>query len=198
MAPEYAGHEERYREEFYRDFNELADDIFNQIKGKLSGNYALFGYSMGSIALVEILKRIMASGLSQLGNIFLAAHEPHTKSELLGYTEDKLDDWVKERTIRFGAVPEKLMHNKVFWRTYLLLYRADYAIIGKYEFEKLNIKSEIPTTIFYSEIDTPLVDMKQWENYFPCEFHHYSGTHFFIQEHHAEMGEVIMNKMGVK
>ena len=195
---EYAGHGERHKEEFYQDFDELADDMFRNIKDSLSDDYALFGYSMGSITLVEVLRRIIDSGLPQPRNIFMAAHEPHTKSELLGYTADELDEWVKDRTIKFGAVPEKLLKNRVFWRTYLPVYRADYTIIGKYEFEKLNIESDIPATIFYSETDTPLSDMKQWERYFPCEFHQFSGTHFFIQEHHTEMAELILNKMGVR
>ena len=197
-ALEYAGHGERRKEEYYNDFSELADDMFREVKDRLYGNYSLFGYSMGSITAVEVLKRIIDAGLPQPSNIFLAAHEPHTKSELLGFTAVELDEWVKNRTIQFGAVPEKLLNNRVFWRTYLPMYRADYTIIGKYEFEKLNIVSNIPATVFYSETDTPLADMKQWERYFPCEFYQFSGTHFFIQEHHKEMAKIISSKMGAK
>ena len=195
---DYAGHGERHKEDFYQDFDELADDMFKEVKDRIVGSYSLFGYSMGSITLVEVLKRILEAGLPHPSNVFLAAHEPHTKSELLGFTADELDEWVKQRTIKFGAVPEKLLKNKVFWRTYLPVYRADYTIIGKYEFEKLNLRSEIPATIFYSETDTPLENMKQWERYFNCDFYQYPGTHFFIQDHHADMAEVIKDKMGVK
>lgn len=198
IALEYAGHGKRRKDKYYQDFDELADDMFREVKDRMFINYALFGYSMGSIALVEVLKRIIKSGLPQPSNIFLAAHEPHTKSELLGYTVNELDEWVKQRTIKFGAVPEKLLNNKVFWRTYLPMYRADYTIIGKYEFEKLEIKSEIPATVFYSETDTPLSDMELWNQYFPCEFYQFPGTHFFIQEYHEKMGKIIKDKMGVR
>lgn len=195
---EYAGHGSRHKEEFYSDFNALADDMFDLCTSSFKdGDYGLFGYSMGSISLVEVLKRIKASGMKLPSSLFLAAHEPHTKSELLGYSADELDEWVKDRTVRFGAVPEKLLDNKVFWRTYLPLYRADYTIIGKYEFEKLDIHMNIPATVFYSETDTPFSDMKEWEKFFPCEFHQYQGTHFFIRDHHEEMGKVIRSKMGV-
>ncbi len=194
---EYAGHGERRREAFYKDFDALADDMYEQLRKRYcGGEYALLGYSMGSISLVEVLKRIFASEMKKPINIFLSAHEPHTKSELLNFEADELDEWVKERTIRFGAVPKRLLDNKVFWRTYLPVYRADYMIIGKYQFEQLDMKADIPTTVFYSETDTPLSEMQLWEKYFPCEFHQYPGTHFFIQEHHAEMAEIIKNKMG--
>lgn len=194
---EYAGHGERHKEDYYHDFDELADDMLRMIKDDIDGDYGLFGYSMGSIVLVEVLKRIISSNLKTPDNIFIAAHEPHTKTELLTFSDDELDEWVKERTVKFGAIPEMLLNNKVFWRMYLPVFRADYSIIGKYDFEKLSIQTDIPATVFYSETDTPLTDMKQWGKYFPCEFYQFSGTHFFIQDHHEKMGIIIRDKMKV-
>ncbi len=198
VAFEYAGHGKRHKEPFYEDFRELADDMFEEFKRDYNGEeYALFGYSMGSISLVEVLKRIMCNGMPLPENIFLAAHEPHTKAELAGFTPNELDEWVKERTIRFGAVPERLLNNKVFWRTYLPIYRADYGIIRKYKFEELDLKCDLPATVFYSENDTPLEEMKKWDDHFTCEYHEYTGNHFFITEHHGEMGKIIKEKMKV-
>lgn len=195
---EYAGHGTRYKEPFYDSFYELADDIYQQLMYHYAGGrYGLFGYSMGSITLVEILKRIIGDGKELPANVFLAAHEPYTKSELFGFTPDELDEWVMKRTIEFGAVPEKLLNNKPFWRTYLPIYCADYSIIGKYDFEGLNLKTEVPATVFYSEMDTPFKEMKLWKKYFvgECDFYQYTGTHFFIREHHNEMAEIITQKM---
>lgn len=196
---EYAGHGKRHKEGFYKNFDELADDMFWEIKDRLFKDYALFGYSMGSIALVEVLKRIISRRLPLPSHVFLAAHEPRTKSELLGFKADELDEWVKNRTIKFGAVPEKLLNNQVYWRTYLPLYRADYTIIGKYEFEKLRLKTEIPAIIFYSEKDTPLIEMELWKKYFVgnCDFYQYDGTHFFIQKHHVEMAKIFKGRFGL-
>lgn len=197
---EYAGHGERHKEPTYQDFHELANDMVQKLKDRyIGGQYALFGYSMGSISLVEVLRKILEEDMPYPVHVFLSAHEPHTKSELLGFTADELDEWVKRRTIEFGAVPEKLLNNNVFWRTYLPLYRADYTIIGKYEFEQLDLKTSIPATVFYSEIDTPLSDMELWRNYFIGQINYYrfDGNHFFIQEHHQEMADIILDKLGV-
>lgn len=194
---EYAGHGTRRKEKYYQDFNELADDMFRLFeKSYKGGSYSLFGYSMGTISLVETLKRIAKAGIQLPSSIFLASHEPHTKSELLGYKADELDEWVKKRTIQFGAVPKQLENNNVFWRTYLPIYRADFGIIAKYNFDKLDIKLDIPAVVFYSETDTPLKDMRQWEKYFPCEFCQFIGNHFFIQQHHEDMGRIIKDKIG--
>lgn len=192
---EYAGHGTRHKEAFYQDFDELADDMFRLLKEQYAGGqYSLLGYSMGTITLVEVLKRILADNDMEVpSHVFLAAHEPHSKAELIGFTDDELDEWVKNRTIRFGAVPEKLLNNKSFWRMYLPIYRADYGIIGNYSFEKLTLRTTIPTTVFYSETDTPRKEMELWKRYFTgdCEFFKYEGTHFFIQNHHAEMADMI-------
>ena len=196
---EYSGHGTRHREPQYQSFDELTEDMFRQFKEQYDGgSYALFGYSMGTISLVEVLKSILDdSSLPPPERVFLAAHEPHTKYELEGFSPDELDEWVKDRTIKFGTVPEKLLNNNSFWRMYLPLYRADYSIIGKYKFEELNLKTDIPATLFYSESDTPRTDMKLWEQYFTgeCDFHEYSGSHFFIQDHHEEMAGIIRQKM---
>lgn len=196
---EYSGHGTRHKEPLYQDFAELADDMYINIKRQYSGSrYALFGYSMGTISLVEVLKRIInCREMSLPSNVFLAAHEPQTKAELAGFAADELDDWVKYRTIKFGGVPEKLIHNKSFWRMYLPLYRADYSIIGKYKFEELGLVSKIPATVFYSEADTRYTDMELWKDIFVgnCKFYRYDGTHFFIQEHHAKMADIIRERM---
>ena len=197
VKPEYSGHGERRKEPYYKDFDELADDMFSMLKKTVKGYYALFGYSMGSITLVEVLKRIIAEGMKLPAHVFLAAHGPHTKSELLGFADNELDEWVKNRTVKFGAVPEKLLNNNAFWRTYLPLFRADYTIIGKYKFEKLDLKTNISASVFYSETDTPKSEIELWKKYFvgECEFYQYSGNHFFIQEHHTEMAEIINMKL---
>ena len=200
IKPEYAGHGARRKEPFYSDFAELADDMYAQLKERWNGeDYALFGYSMGSISLVEILKRIIdRREIRPPVCVFLAAHEPISKNEYLRVPQDRLDEWAKQRTIDFGAVPEKLIDNKIFWRTYLPLYLADYAIIGKYQFENLHLSSKIPAHVFYSETDTRFEDMKLWKNYFigECDFHCFEGNHLFFLQHHAAISEIILAAMG--
>ena len=197
---EYAGHGERHTEPFYKDFDELSIDLYNGFKKSYQGgDYAFFGYSMGSISMVEVLRQVLKHGIQKPIHVFLAAHEPHTKSELLGFRPDELEEWLKERTIRFGAVPERLIGNKVFWRTYLPIYRADYTIIGKYDFDSLDLRTEIPATVFYSEKDTPYNETKKWNRFFKGknDYYGFEGGHFFIKEHHKEMADIILDRLGV-
>lgn len=197
---EYAGHGSRRKEPFYNNMKTLAEDMYNVLKYLTKEDYALFGYSMGSITAVEVLNIIIKRKEIALPKyMFLAAHEPKTKYELNNYIEDENDEYIKQRTISFGGIPEKLINNSSFWRVYLPIYRADYSIIGKYNFEKLDLTTEIPALIFYSEKDTHLEDMKKWKKYFigVCEFSEYEGTHFFMNEHYKDIAEEMKKKMEV-
>lgn len=197
---EYAGHGARNKEKFYTSFKELAQDMYEIIHSHSRAHeaYALFGYSMGSISVVETLKMIVQREEMALpAHIFLAAHEPCTKRELEDFNNDEADEWIKNRTIKFGGIPEALITNKSFWRVYLPVYRADYALINGYDFDNLNFTSDIPTTVFYSETDTPYTDIIQWKRYFSGYFRLicYEGNHFFIREHYKSITEIIESEL---
>lgn len=198
---EYAGHGKRMKENFYQNFRELVDDLYPRMRDILRGQdepYALMGYSMGSISTVEVLKKILSEGeMPAPIHVFLAAHEPHTKGELRGFNSGELDDMVRERTVRFGGLPDSLIHNRSFWRLYLPVYRADYSMIGRYDFDGLGLRTEIPATVFYSEEDTPLMEMEQWKRYFirDCGFIRFDGNHFFMQQYYREMAAAISERL---
>lgn len=198
---EYPGHGLRYKEKLCDTFQELSQDLYQQMQGKYSGGeYALMGYSMGSIAVLETLRFLVGMGeLPRPKHIFLAAHEPKVVVDLEKYSSEELVEYVKNRTILFGGVPEQLLNNNSFWRVYLPLYKADYLMISKYNFENQKFTSDIPATVFYSEKDTPREGIEQWKKYFigSCEFIEYTGTHFFINEHYKEVAVHIKERLGV-
>lgn len=193
---EYPGHGTRMLETLCQDFSELTEDLYPTIREKLQDSepYALLGYSMGSIVAVEMLRKIMTQGEFPLPKrVFLAAHEPHAKVELSGITGDEANGMIMERTMRFGGIPEKLLSNRTFWRLYLPIYRADYTMLWKYDFNKINIETTIPATFFYSETDTPLEEMLKWKRFFRGEtkFVRFEGNHFFIYDYCQEMADII-------
>lgn len=198
---EYPGHGLRYKEKLCDTFQELSKDLYDQIKGIYSGDeYALMGYSMGSIAAFETLQYLLRmKELPCPQHIFLAAHGPKVVVDIEKYSSEAVDEYVKNQTIRFGGLPERLLNNKSFWRMYLPIYKADYLMISRYDFDNLKFTSDISATIFYSKTDTPREEIGQWKKYFivSCEFIEYTGTHFFINEHYMEMAALIKERLGV-
>lgn len=199
VALEYAGHGTRNKEPFYKNFGELADDMLDKMKQIIQGDdYALLGYSMGSISVVEMLNKILKDeNMSPPKRVFLGAHEPYTKLELANYDSAESDELVKQRTIMFGGISERLINNKSFWRVYLPIYKADYTLIGRFNFDELELKTDIPVTILYSQTDTPIDTIQDWKNFFveECEFLEYTGNHFFINEHCDEIANEIKGRL---
>lgn len=196
---EYPGHGQRIKERLCTSFSALSEDLYPAICDRCQNgeDYALLGYSMGSIAVLDILRTIIVRGRLPLPkHVFLAAHEPSIKEELARYTDDALDEWIMDRTVKFGGIPVKLLNSRTFWRVYLPIYRADYSMIGKYDFRGIKFETTIPATFFYSETDTPLTAMLEWKRIFvgETEFYRFDGNHFFINEHYQEMADIIKEK----
>lgn len=198
---EYPGHGARRKEKLCDTFQELAADLYGQLKKDYSGgDYALLGYSMGSVAVLETLRYLLEKEeLPCPRYVFLAAHEPRTMVGLDEYSSENQDEYIKNRTILFGGVPKQLVNNRSFWRMYLPLYKADYLMLCRYDFDNLTYTTDVPAVVFYSEQDTPRVEMELWRKYFTgnCEFVEYTGTHFFINEHYREMAALIRERLGV-
>ena len=186
---EYAGHGKRHKEPNYKNFQELTDDLYAQIRQKRNNeSFYLFGYSMGGIAVVEILKKMTEFP----EHIFIASCSPRTRADLAELSdENEINNWIVNRVIHHGAVPKDL--EELFWRMYFPLYRQDYELIRQYRFEE--IKREIPATIMYSESDISSEEIKGWESYFECRYHKFDGGHFFIKEHYDEVAYIVREIM---
>lgn len=142
---EYPGHGLRRKENLCDAFQDLVADSYVQLRENyLGGDYALLGYSMGSIAALESLRYLMGKGeLPCPRYVFMAAHEPRMMLSLNECSSENMDEYVKNRTILFGGVPEQLLDNECFWRIYLPLYKADYLMMSRYDFDKLAFSTEI-------------------------------------------------------
>ena len=199
---EYSGHGSRAKEKLCEDFIEVSDDLYPVIRDYIKeyniSGYALMGYSMGSIVAFVMLQKIKTMDEIPLPkHVFLAAHEPMTRIIMSDIPEEEIDEYVKKRTIEFDAVGQDLIDNRVFWRMYLPLYKADYFMIARYNFEDMAFSTSIPATVFYSEEDTAYSDMVLWKKYFTedVEYDCYEGPHFFINDHFEDMAKTIKRRL---
>lgn len=200
QALDYPGHGSRRKEAFAPDFSVLSADMTEQVRRRLEPDesYALMGYSMGSITATEVLCRIQEQrGMRGPEHVFLAAHEPRAYKALEGVRPEDGDAVLRQRTVSLGAIPASLVENKTFWRVYMPLFRADYSMIGRYDFSLLRLSADVPATVFYSEADTPWDEICKWSRYYKSDtaFYAFSGNHFFIRDHLDEMAAIILRRL---
>ena len=196
---EYAGHMARRHEAFYRNFDELVFDMYDQMKAGAGQEepYALLGYSMGAIAAAEVTKLILARKEVTLpAHVFLASHGPCPILVVQEHDADT-DEAVKRWTVRFGGLPEKLVNSAAFWRVYLPIYRADYELMMGYDFGRLEFETRIPATVLFSPADIPRKNVEKWRRVFVggCDILEFEGGHFFLREHEREAADTIKERL---
>lgn len=196
VSLEYAGHGKRIHQPLYNSIDELADDMYSLLIRNYNGceEYALLGYSMGSITLIEVLRRIMErEEICLPRHLFIAAHAPRLIEETKISMDACSDIMLKEYTFQFGGIPKELLNNEYFWKIYLPIYRSDYSLISSYNYDKKQFNIYIPVDIFYCESDTPRYTMHRWNCFFKSDivYHQYDGGHFFIKANVLEISKVI-------
>ena len=193
---EYPGHGSRRADSLKSSIIDIADDVYERVNEEygLDSEYALFGYSMGTIVLLEFLNKAIHNGKAGLlQHIFVASHEPRSYRQVVGPDIDVTEEWVKKRVIELGSIPQGLYDNAPFWRMYLPLYMADFEAIFEYDLDALSLTVDAPITVMYSEEDDTIFDIDGWRRFCNESFDKYSfdGGHFFITDHYKEIAEII-------
>lgn len=196
---EYAGHGARKTEPFYADFDEMAEDMARQIREKRMPEceFAMLGYSMGSIVLYEILAKDLLGEAPS--HIFVAAHEaPDIHWECKAYDQMQ-DEEFMERMISFGGFPNfdwKLLKNKFFRKLYFLPIREDYRLLSIYRMKE-QIVLPAPATMIYSPQDIPTEQIRSWDKFAAGEMEYVElgRNHFFLKEHAEELAEILRERL---
>ena len=189
IDPDYSRHGTRGSEPAYRDFSEMADDMADRIRAEIEEgeSFVLFGYSMGALVTYDIMTRCFSEQeRSRVSHLFLAAHEPPH----IQFCGAKFADCDEETFIsgmqQMGGLDERLLKNPRFLKIFLSQIRADYQLINTYSWDGKKGTIGVPTTVLYSEEDTPISNMIQWKDYvsvpdgFAVEA--FEGGHFFIRD----------------
>lgn len=194
-ALEYAGHGQRIQEPAYADFGELAADAVHYVNTHLQpeSELMLFGYSMGTIAVYEMLTR---GGLLRMPkHVFLASHEaPDAHWDSKRY-QDMSDEDMCEAMRQFGAfdrVDDRMMRNRFFRRLYFEPLREDYRLLGNYPANHRG-SFAMDVTVLYAPQDVPTERIHGWDSFFLAgsEFIELGDNHFFLKTCAKQTAEII-------
>ncbi|MCH1982915.1 thioesterase domain-containing protein [Ruminococcus sp. OA3] len=195
---EYAGRGTRKGENFITDYNEFLEDVSDVINEQRNQdvNYALFGYSLGSAVMYDLLSQKKISGFPT--HAFACA-----RGSLFRYTESQefrelSDEQFADRMKELGGIDERIYSNKRFLSIFLREVRADYIIWGEYKY----VEGKIPcdTTIIYSPQDKLSAGVEDWK----CivngnvDYFELGSTHFFINDHWQEVADIVNSCIGNK
>ncbi len=194
---EPAGHGRRMNEPFTDTMQATVDDLFERIKPELQSGrpWVMYGHSMGSVVVYELVRKVIAEGLPQPLGLFLSGRNgPEHR-----YTEPDyhiLDDkGLIAELKKIDGTPKELFDFPALLQTFLPIIRNDYKVIETYRHQGPAIQIDGFITAFYSDNDR-LVSMEafeHWGNYCKGRFtiHEFSGHHFFIHDDYPAICEMI-------
>jgi surfactin synthase thioesterase subunit len=193
---ELSGRGTRRKSRLYDDFASATEDIYRQIKDKISDNrYALFGHSMGCWLVYELYYRILEDNKKTPSHIFLSGRRaPHhvVKDEVI-FHNLPLEEF-KEKVVELGGMPPELLSDPKMMNLFLPVIISDFKITEKSTYKSKKEKIDCPIHVFSGRGDNVSAEeLSSWEDYsnIGCNIHEFDGDHFFPFKNPEDVVKVI-------
>lgn len=192
---EMAGRGKRLGETPYKSISEIVEDVYLEVAQNTKTSYCMFGHSMGTILICEIMKRLISDGENLPLHMFLSGRfPPHLKTpkKISELSEKEF----QEEIFGYGGTPREIVDNKELCELFMPILRADYKAIEEYETD-LGNPWNINISILYGDQDNIInpYGYEEWSRYTKkkCEMHKFKGKHFFLHDNKSEIEDFVRN-----
>ena len=199
---ELSGRFTRSSEPLIDNVPDCVSDLIEKHSELITGDYALFGHSMGMVLITEFVKQTQAKGLPQPCYIFLSGKNPpdenvHCFENVTTATDEEIVDFFSANSLSSNApVPdEELM------RTLNRILCTDVRMAERYSASPADVKFGCDVTVLYGTEDVLMqsVNMNSWSRFTDgsCMTYPFSGGHFYFQQHKEEVCGIIKEKLHI-
>ncbi|PKM50192.1 MAG: thioesterase [Firmicutes bacterium HGW-Firmicutes-7] len=196
---EMSGRGRRMNEVLFNSVEEAVEDVYAFLKSHdFNIPYMLFGHSMGTLIIYELMNKIITNGDKNPLHIFLSGrYPPHiNKGKVIHTLSD--EDFMQE-IIKIGGTPKEICQNKELLELFIPILKADYKIVEQYKYRVLKNKWKIDITALTGneDFEVSVNEILQWKEYAEEGFYYHvlSGGHFFIHDKEQEVVSIINNAL---
>ena len=197
---ELPGRGRRCREPLLDSIDALSRDLFKKMEPVTrTGAYAIFGHSMGALLAFQCAHKLRQHGLPQPLALFVSGiGAPDMVMTALPRPARQLSpDDLWNHVVDMGGTPQCIVESPDF-RQYLtpVLY-ADFCAVDTWRPEALPPLST-PIRVFLGAQDSITEDhARQWARMTSasCEVQTFSGGHFFVQDHWADLAACVTDTL---
>ena len=170
---------------------DLVDEYLAQTEPYLDEPYALFGHSLGALAVFELARSLRDLGLPEPIRVFVAASAPpdvrgarvaNGPADLHRRDRAAIIDTLR----RLGGTPEVVLANDELMDLLLPAIRADFEVLETYRYRPSEPLS-VPLTALAGMLDSAVSadDVRGWAPHTQVDFSYrtFPGGHFFPQDH---------------
>lgn len=205
-ALEPPGRGKRVKEKLIPDINQIAENLFDQIRPEIESGteYALFGHSMGALIAYLTTKIISDNGLPMPVQLFCSGHGAPSvpkidlTKDLPKYTASSEIFWSYIDSL--GALPPELKEHRELMDYFEPIIRADIQALELYNYKPIDAPLPVCLTVLYGieDVETPISGLHPWqiESEHPVEFIPFSGGHFGIFDELEKVAKLIQTTLG--
>lgn len=197
LAVQYPGRQERLHEPAIDDLDELTQLVVDAVLPLADRPLAFFGHSMGAALAFEVARRLEDKGVV-LENLFVSGRRAPSRHR--NERTHRLPDTMLLGSVRaLAGVSATLPGFDAFARKALPLIRADYRAAETYRYVP-GPPLTCPVVALTGDAD-PLAavdDVAVWGDHTtgPFELKVFPGGHFYLDEHRADVVEVLAAHLG--
>ncbi|HMR39300.1 MAG TPA: thioesterase domain-containing protein [Ignavibacteria bacterium] len=198
---DYPGRVPRIKEPLISDAGELVEDLFNQIKTKISDeDYVLYGHSMGGLLAYLLTRKLEEKNYKTPMHLIITGtsgpsvfEKRERKRHLMPQKE-----FIQEMKDLDG-IPEEILDTEELMAFFEPILRSDFKVCENYV-HKYSEPLNIPITVITgTEEDMEVDDILLWqkETNLEIDFNRIEGKHFFIFKKKKEVMEIIEKTLSV-
>lgn len=188
---QYPGRQDRYKEPFVEDIDELADQICAELGTLSDAPTAFFGHSMGAVLAFEVVRRYEKAG-NQAVTVFASGSRAPSH---YGDEREYKDDAALIEVMRdLGGTDPRVLENPELLVTFLPAFRNDYRALQAYH-RGADVGISAPIVVLTATDDpkTSEAAARAWLEHTTGggEVHTFTGGHFFLEKQAARVIEVV-------
>ncbi|MBG9687412.1 thioesterase II family protein [Bacillus mycoides] len=170
-------------------FDSLVDIYLNELNSIITGDFALFGHSMGGLLTYRIAQRLEQQKLYPKAIIISAARPPQIGYEDLDHLND--NDFINY-LVSLGGISSEFLREKELLEYFLPIFRADYRALKSFDHTDHTI-IESPVHIFNGREDQFCFEKqfgwRKWAK--QIKFYNFSGGHMYLLSNIEEVAKQI-------
>lgn len=175
----------------------VVDDVLAQIGGRLEGNYALFGHSLGAWIAYLLAKRILREGYPPPCHLFVSGREgPSVPARERKLHLLSRPDFI-EAMRGFEGATDEVLENRELMELFEPVLRADFQALDRYRHEK-SPPFALPVTVLRGlEERVTRAEAQRWQEETTREIslREFPGGHFFIFKQAPEIAGLVSRQV---
>ena len=192
LAVQYPGRQDRYTDPCVESIDELADRIFDALRGQDDAPTAFFGHSMGAIVAFEVARRLQGAGRPPA---LLIASGRRAPSRYRPGGVHRLDDGAMVAELRqLGGTDAQVLDDEELLPIILPAVRSDYKAIETYVYAGTGrLTCPITALVGGDDPHTTIEEVRAWDEHTAGDFsiRVFPGGHFYLNDHRAAIAELI-------